>query len=129
MIHPCQRRICVMARTRHQGRTAHGELGGAGRCRTGPERPPGVKVRTLWVEDLRAFTPRSRALVIELRLLWFVVGEGVWSVFGGLSQIGPSSEGVPQPLAAGAAAGRLERRTPRTEPDVTAEVGLHRPLV
>lgn len=34
---------------------------------------------------------RTRRRVIELWLLWFVVGGGVWAIIGGLSHIGPTS--------------------------------------
>ncbi len=37
---------------------------------------------------------RTRPRVIELWLLWFVVGGGVWSIFGGLSHLGPNSSEV-----------------------------------
>jgi quinol-cytochrome oxidoreductase complex cytochrome b subunit len=39
----------------------------------------------------RSASRRTRWRVVELWLLWFVVGGGVWAIIGGLSHIGPYS--------------------------------------
>lgn len=37
---------------------------------------------------------RTKRRVVELWLLWFVVGGGVWAIFGGVSHLGPTSDEI-----------------------------------
>ncbi|MEQ7126737.1 DUF6790 family protein [Actinopolymorpha sp. B11F2] len=37
---------------------------------------------------------RTRRRMVELWLLWFVVGGGVWAIVGGISHIGPTSDQI-----------------------------------
>jgi hypothetical protein len=42
----------------------------------------------------RSTLRRTRRRVVELWLLWFVVGGGFWAIIGGLSHIGPTSDQI-----------------------------------